>query len=425
MHIFFSGIGGSAANALALLAKEAGFSVSGSDAFDSSTINYLHQHGIADITIGQSQESIASVNKQNPIDQFVYTSALPANHPELEFCEKNGIPVLKHDEFLSEFINQHKQKVVAVAGTHGKSTTTAMVIWLLKELGIRHSYCIGAKFSFGEPGHFEADSEYFVLEADEYDRKFLSFYPEQSLISGLDYDHPDIYPTRTSYDDAFREFLSQSNHTYIWHDDADRLDLVADKSISVLDANEPRINSSKLLGEVNRHNAWLVASAIANITAKPADELFRMLDEFPGLSRRFEQLTDNIYSDYAHTPPKMRGALQLAHEIAGKDVVVVYEGLHNTRQHFIARELAHLFDGVKKLYIVPSYLAREDPNLEVLSPSKMLDLLSNSSRGHTEPAELNESLFKNINKHAADGDLVLCLSAGSAGSLDEWLRKNL
>ena len=130
-----------------------------------------------------------------------------------------------------------------------------------------------------------------------------------------------------------------------------------------------------------------------------------------------------MYSDYAHTPEKIRGALQLAHEVAGENVVVVYEGLHNTRQHFIKEDLAHLFDSAKHVYIVPSYLAREDESLELLTPEKLVNLFSNP-QGAT-PSELNDQLIEHIKVHQKSGDLILCLSAGGGGSLDEWLRKEI
>jgi UDP-N-acetylmuramate-alanine ligase len=161
----------------------------------------------------------------------------------------------------------------------------------------------------------------------------------------------------------------------------------------------------------------------AEILGKPAGELIRIINEFPGLARRFEQIAPNIYTDYAHTPPKIRGALQLAREVAGDNVVVVYEGLHNTRQHFIKAELATLFEGVKQLYIVPSYLAREDQNLELLTPQMLLKLLSPSTRSKAAAAQLNGDLQKLIRYHSQQGDLVLAFSAGGAGSLDEWLRR--
>ena len=432
MHVYFSGIGGSGIAPLALIAKQAGYQVSGSDGRPSQYLEYLKKHGIADTHMGVDRDFIAAVHAKQPIDWFVYGSAQPMDfpdHPEFAFCQENHIKISKRDEFLSRIITDKKLKLIAVAGTHGKTTATAMAVWLFKQLGIPVSYSVGGKINFGETGQFDPASKYFVYEADEYDRNFLSFYPEIALIAGIDWDHPDIYPSREEYYAAFRQFLSQSRQNFIWRGDAKKLAVPASDSVTLIDEQDPQIDKQVVLaGHVNRLDAWLVTTGLVKPLDKPAPELVAVLNKFPGLARRFEQLAPNLYTDYAHTPAKIRGALQMAREIltggtlAGK-VVVVYEGLHNTRQHFIKDQLADLFDGVKQLYIVPSYLAREDPKLELLTPEKILDLLSNSTKGHAAAAQLNDDLASKIRQHTADGDLVLCFSAGSGDSLDEWLRK--
>ncbi|MCA9323534.1 UDP-N-acetylmuramate--L-alanine ligase, partial [Candidatus Saccharibacteria bacterium] len=199
MHVYFSGIGGAGIGPLALIAKKAGYEVSGSDKKDSGYIANLRSKGIDSIHIGQDAETIAKVHEQHPIDWFVYSSALPRenpNHPELKFVAEHNIRSTKRDEFLQYLLTSSGQKLIAIAGTHGKTTTTAMVIWLFHELGLTLSYSVGGKLSFGGIGEFDQDAKYFVYEADEYDRNFLSFRPHMSLVSGIDYDHPDIYPTR-------------------------------------------------------------------------------------------------------------------------------------------------------------------------------------------------------------------------------------
>jgi UDP-N-acetylmuramate--alanine ligase len=426
MHVYFSGIGGTGIGPLALIAKQAGYEVSGSDAKDGKYLEELRRAGI-NLHIGQLPEQIAEVHSRKPIDWFIYSSALPKtdpDHPELRFCEQNGIKSTKRDEFLNMLLTEKNLKLIAVAGTHGKTTTTAMIVWLFKESGLPVSYSVGAKLPFGGMGQYEEGGKYFVYEADEYDRNFLSFYPELSLITGLDWDHQDIYPTQESYFEAFSEFTGQSDHTYIWKGDAGKLGLEASEDISVLDEEDPAIDRQvRLPGHVNRLDGWLAANALQPILNKPLEELVRKLNDFPGVSRRFEKIADKLYTDYAHTPPKIRGALQLAHEVAGDNVVVVYEGLHNTRQHFIKDELKNLFDDVKQLYVVPSYLARENKDLELLTPDKLLDLLSNSARDKASAAVLDDSLKAAIRSHIENGELVLALSAGGAGSLDEWLRR--
>jgi UDP-N-acetylmuramate--alanine ligase len=277
--------------------------------------------------------------------------------------------------------------------------------------------------SFGDMGEYQDGSEYFIYECDEFDRNFLAFHPHLSLITGIDWDHADIYPTRENYHEAFHQFLSQSEHTIIWNDDATQLGVNASDRTTIISKDDPLVPDIHLPGLVNREDAALVAYGVQQLTGRPIAELVKILEQFPGVARRFEQIAPHIYSDYAHTPPKIRGALQLAHEVAGDNVVVVYEGLHNTRQHFIKDELLALFDSVKKLYIVPSYLAREDQNLALLSPTDLRDLLSPAVQQRTVPATLDDELKNAIQQHADAGDLVLCISAGGGGSLDEWLRR--
>lgn len=426
-HIFFSGIGGTAISSLALIAHQAGYDVSGSDARPSGYLKYLADHGVTNTHIGVDDDFIAKVHAQQPIDWYVYGSAQPMdfpNHPEFEFCRQHGIKMSKRDELLNKIIQDKGLKLIAVAGTHGKTTTAAMATWVFKQLNLPISYSGGAKLSFGDVGEYNPESEYFIYEADEYDRNFLGFYPELALISGIDYDHPDIYPTRQSYDEAFLEFFDQSNQVVIWHNDAEQLGIEASHQYTILDKHDPAIESIKLAGLVNRQNAWLVANGLAKEINRPVGELIGILNQFPGLSRRFEQIAPNIYSDSAHTPAKIRGALQMASETARDNVVVVYEGLHNLRQHFIKNELSDLFENVKQLYVVPSYLAREDQSLELLTPEKLLKLLNTTTRNKAATANLNEDLQKIIEYHARQGDLMLCLTAGGAGSLDEWVRQN-
>lgn len=321
MHIYFSGIGGTGIGPLALVAKQAGYEVSGSDSHDSGYLKYLTAQGITDIHVGQSAEKLAEVHGRRPIDWFVYSSALPKtdpSHPELVYVNENGIRASKRDEFLNEVLIDKKLRLIAIAGTHGKTTTTAMAIWLFKQLGVPVSYSVGAKMSFGEMGQYDKASEYFVYEADEYDRNFLAFHPYMSLITGIDWDHPDIYPTRENYYEAFGRFIGQSEHAALWQSDVERLKHTPTDHQMVLNQDGPQINKLlRLPGLVNRQDAWMVANGLGPIFNKPIDELAKKLNDFPGLSRRWEQIAPNVYSDYAHTPGKIRGALQLAHEVAG------------------------------------------------------------------------------------------------------------
>jgi len=354
---------------------------------------------------------------------MVYQHPVAIEHPsrpELAFCQQNNIKTTKRDELLNQIITEKNLKLIAIAGTHGKTTTTAMAVWLLKQLQIPVSYSVGAKISFGEMGNYDAGSEYFVYEADEFDRNFLAFNPYLSLITGIDYDHQEIFPTRQDYQQAFKQFMGQSQHNIVWHSDIQQNQLTTSGNYTVLNDDDTKLNMLSLSGLVNRKNAWQVVAAVSQITGRPEDELIKHMNSFPGLSRRFEKINDNLYTDYAHTIPKIQGCLQQAFE-QSDNVVVVYEPLTNRRQEFIKQDYKDLFNGVKKLYWVPSYLAREDPNAHVYSPAELIQYIDNKEIA--EASELNNNLALSIKTHLAKGDTVVCISGGGGGSLDEWLRK--
>ncbi|HXR49632.1 MAG TPA: Mur ligase domain-containing protein [Verrucomicrobiae bacterium] len=427
MHIYFSGIGGAGIGPLALIAHQAGYTVSGSDKQDSQHIQYLKRHGIANIHIGQTEAAIAEVYERQPIDWFVYTSALPLENPdapELAYCDEQDIKTSKRDELLNQILRDRQLKLIAIAGTHGKTTTTAITTWLFKQLGLPVSYLLPAKTSFAEMGEFNPKGEYFIYEADEFDRNFLSYEPAISLITGVSWDHHELFPTREDYQAAFREFIDQSQRTYIWQEDVDYLGLEVATDVHVLNSASPKIESLKLLGKYNRLDAWLAIQAVHSVTGKPVEQLVDLANRFPGLSRRMEQIIPNLYSDYAHTPEKIRGAMSVALEMAaesGQNVVVVYEPLTNRRQHYMLDEYRDCFAGASKLYWIPSYLAREDPAQRIIPPSELISHLSDPSIA--EPMERDAALKKTIQKHLDHGDMVVGMAGGGGNSLDDWLRE--
>ncbi len=424
MHIFFSGIGGAGIGPLALIAKQAGFDVSGSDKQDSQYIEYLKKHGVNAIHIDQSKEALAKIHDKTPIDWFVYSSAIEkenSNSPELQFVKENNIKKSKRDEFINLVLQQKKLKMLAIAGTHGKTTTTAMAIWLFKQLEMPISYSVGAKISFGDMGQYQKNSEYFVYEADEFDRNFLAFEPRYSIITGVSWDHHEIFPSREDYQQAFRDFIEQSGHTFLWFEDLEYLNFNP-VHVSVFDAYDYEIDRVQLPGRYNRMDAWLAIQAVHEITNVPLQKLIDHMNKFPGLQRRMEEIAPGLYSDYAHTPEKIRGGMSVALEMAnGKDVVVVYEPLTNRRQHFMIDDYKDCFSGAKKVYWVPSYLAREDPDQRVIPPPEMISHLSDPSIA--EPMERDNKLKETIQKHLSNGDMVVCMAGGGGDSLDEWIRR--
>jgi UDP-N-acetylmuramate--alanine ligase len=425
MHVYFSGIGGAGIGPLALVAHQAGYEVSGSDKRASGYIDYLKKHGIENIHIGQGRDAIAAVHDRQPIDWFVYSSAVSLENPhapELQFCAEQKIKASKRDELLNQILADKRLKLIAVAGTHGKTTTTAIVVWLFKQLGLPVSYLLPAKTTFAEMGEFDSKSEYFVYEADEFDRNFLAFEPAVSLITGVSWDHHEIFPTREDYQLAFKEFIDQSAQTFIWQDDADYLELPASTTLSMLSVDDVR--GVKLIGQYNRLDAWLAVQAVHKVTKQPIDELIKTVNAFPGLGRRMEEIIPNLYSDYAHTPEKIRGAMSVATEMAkesGQKLVIVYEPLTNRRQHYMQGDYKDSFNGADRLYWIPSYLAREDPGQRIIPPAELIARLTDPDVAL--PMERDGKLKLVIQEHLDKGDMVVGMAGGGGDSLDDWLRR--
>ena len=174
--------------------------------------------------------------------------------------------------------------------------------------------------------------------------------------------------------------------------------------------------SLNLAGAHNRRNATLVAKALEYL-GLPVDT--SVLERFPGTNRRFEKLADNLYSDYGHHPVEIAATLQMACELSD-NVVLVYQPHQNVRQHEIRDQYTDQFGLAGAVYWLPTYLSREDPNLEILTPEQLTMNLTN--REHIHTADLNDALWNVIEKARHDGKLVLCMGAGS---IDGWLRDRL
>lgn len=416
MNIYFSGIGGVGIGPLAQIALDAGYQVCGSDkAVSSPLLIALKERGVS-ISDTQDGAFLQVCHDAGAIDQFVYTSALPADHPELVLAQQLGIKTVKRHELLNQIIREKNLKLIAIAGTHGKTTTTAMMVWLFKQLGLPVSYSIGTTLSFGTSGAYQQGSEYFIYECDEYDRNFLQFSPHLSLITSIGYDHPDTYPTRADYTAAFRQFMLQSRHNIIWKDDGDKIQATANNGW-ILQPDE--VLQIHLAGAHNKRNATLAAKAIEYIGKGSREEVVKFLQQFPGTARRFEKLADNLYTDYAVHPAEIAATLSLAREF-NDHVVVVYQPHQNVRQHEVRKNYTDCFEDAEEIYWLPTYLAREDPSLPILSPAELSHNLTNKSAVHF--ADLNDDLWNMIQKARDAGTLVLCMGAGT---IDKWLRDHL
>lgn len=402
MNVYFSGISGTGIGPLAELAQDAGFTVFGSDLKRGAISEELDARGI-EVSYGE-QDGIFLRKKfsESGVDWLVYTSALPQDHAELLAAKELGIRYTKRDEFLAELIQQKNLKMIAVAGTHGKTTTTAMIVWAMIKLDIPVSYLIGTTISWGNGGQYNPQSQFFVYEADEYDRNFLAYHPYLTAITCIDYDHPDIYPTVEEYRAAFDQFMSQSENVVI----------------------NTTINSSiTLVGGLRRQDASIALEVIQKIAPDiNYQKVIDALNSFPGAGRRFEEIVPGVYTDYAHHPNEIASTVKMAVELKERNqyagLAVIYQPHQNTRQHEVKDGYKHAFVGADKIFWLPTYLTRENPNLTILTPEELFE--KTETKAQTEIAELNDDLAAKIQQLHKDNWLVVLMAAGPA---DNWLRE--
>lgn len=434
MKIYISGISGTGMGPLALMAVKAGLEVSGSDLHEGAVYQELVDAGV-DVKIGEQDGKFLKSKIKDGVEWFVHTSALPDDAPELAAAREAGIRISKRDNLTEFLVQKLGLKMVAVAGTHGKTTTTSMIIWAAIKLGLPVAYVVGTTLGFAPSGSYKDGDKYFIYEADEYDRNFLKFHPWIAIITSVSYDHPDIYKTPEEYKEAFEQFKSQSERIFEYNDgvidEIDRNSAYGDEKLSSSIGPE----DFKLAGEARRMDAALAEEAVfAMVFDNEEDEFYYfengrekvtgILNDFPGVGRRFEKLTDGIYTDYAHHPEEIKATMDVAldeMDMRGKKgVVVVYQPHQNTRQHEVQDLYYDAFIGAEKVFWLPTYLTREDESLPVLQPMDFVNGLNNAEVA--EPAELNDDLWEQIKKYRDDGYLVILMTAGPA---DEWLRQKL
>ena len=391
---------------LALMAKAAGHEVFGSDLAEGAISPELVSAGIQFAVGPQDGEFLKKQLEDGGVDWFVHTSALAPDNAELLVAKQAGIKCSKRDELIASLVSELGLKLVAVAGTHGKTTTTAMIVWACQQMGVPAAYLVGTTLPFAASGAYKPGDKYLIYEADEYDRNFLHFHPWLSVITTVSYDHPDIYPTPEDYAFAFETFERQSEQV-IYGGEVNGL--------------------ISLAGLLRREDATSAMAAMRTILPDAGKfttdaKIAEVLNAFPGVGRRFERIAPGVYSDYGHHPEEIAATVEMATEEASlrglSGVVMVYEPHQNTRQHQVFAGYANAFEGVSHLYWLPTYLTREDPKLPVITPADFIASLSNAEVA--EAAECNDSLATALRQWRDNGYLVIFMTAGPA---DGWFRQ--
>lgn len=447
-RIHLIGIGGSGLSAIARLLLEMGYAVSGSDRAESPILRELAALG-ASIFIGHRAENVAGV------DRVVCSAAVPQDNPEVQAARAAGIPILKRAELLAELMTGRSG--IAIAGTHGKTTTTAMISWMLHTLKLDPTFIVGSTLTNLGVNARAGLGDFFVVEADEYDRMFLGLKPQLEVVTNVEHDHPDCYPTPDDYLQAFLDFvrllppdgrlvacaedagarrlLEEANRlgryvaAYglrpITEDERIEMDAFAtiyhpnEKGGYTFTATVFGTSVTVALQVPGKHNIYnaLATLAAAAFLGVPLDEAAWALGEFQGTGRRFEVRGEAdgvlVIDDYAHHPTEIRATLAAARaRFPGQKIWAVWQPHTYSRTQALFEAFTQAFQDADEVLVTEIYAARE-PKQE-FSARQVVEAMSHPA-AHFIPTltEARDYLLT----HLAAGDVVLVLSAGDADRL--------
>ncbi len=452
--VHFVGIGGAGLSALARVMLARGWDVTGSDRQRSERTTQLAAEG-ATILMGHSAEFVEGA------DIVVISSAIPADNPERVAAEAAGIPVLKREKFLAQVTEGFE--LIAIAGSHGKTTTSAMIALLLLNAGLDPTVVIGGEIPQLGGNARTGSSRLFVMEADEYDYAFLGLQPSLAVVLNIEHDHPDIYPDDQSVQSAFHRFLTQvRNDGAIIACNADAGVRVVLKGLQhpaqvityCLEGCDPddvtwqaggiRPNSEGgmdfvaiLNGEPygafrlvipGRHNVSnaLAAIAVAHRLGVDIATMQSVLGTFRGAQRRFEPIGTvgriQLFDDYAHHPTEIRATLAAARAQFGeRPLWVVFQPHTFSRVNALYAEFAHAFEDADHVVVSDVYAARELGDPAELGRRLAKDIIDATSVYQATQDNILEYLVDTL----PDDVIVLTLGAGDITSLGPRLRRAL
>lgn len=458
-HIHLIGIGGSGLSAIARLLLESGYRVSGSDRALSPFAVDLQNAGVP-VFIGHDAKNIAGA------DEVIRSSAIPDDNPEVQAARAAGIPVYKRADFLGSLMAD--KTGIAIAGTHGKTTTTAMIAWTLYKLNRDPSFIVGGTLNDLKTNARAGKGPFFVIEADEYDRMFLGLKPQIEVVTNLEHDHPDCYPTFEDMYAAFKQFadlLPADGTLIVCSENKNAMSLLSrarGKGLNVasyslqtemtinspqwIQAREAKPNarggydfsavtnlsgavsfvrvSLQVPGEHNVRNA-LAALAVMATLGLPLQEAADALGEFSGTGRRFEVRGEvkgvTVIDDYAHHPTEIKATLSAARaRYPRRRIWAVWQPHTYSRTQALFFEFSRAFEQADEVLVTEIYASREAKR-DFSSAEVASAMPHPSARYSGSVEETADYLLKNLKP----GDVLIVMSAGDADQISAKILENL
>jgi UDP-N-acetylmuramate--alanine ligase len=435
--VHFVGIGGSGMSGIARLFLAAGHTVTGSDRSENHNTEALRALG-ATVHIGHAAENLGDA------DALVFTGALWPDNPEYLAAVERGIPVLHRSQALAWLING--QRLIAVAGAHGKTTSTGMIVTALLELGADPSFVNGGVIQSIGTSAASGTGELFVIEADESDRSFLLYDKAVALVTNVDADHLDLYGSHEAFDDAFVEFTQTARELVVVSSDdagavrvttalreksdAPRIltfgtDAAADVRLHSVVADGPVAFTISWQGKdyagrlrvPGVHNALNAAGAFATLVGLGFDPESSLagIETFGGTERRFELhgvvRGVSVYDDYAHHPTEVAAALSAARSVVGEGRLIAIHQPHlYSRTQLMAGDFAKVYEELADQTIVLDVFgAREDP-IEGVTGALVSERFTDSTRVDYLPDW--QQAADRAAEIARPGDIIMTLSCG-------------
>jgi UDP-N-acetylmuramate--alanine ligase len=422
--VHFIGIGGIGISAIARMMLANKTRVTGSDREASNITKELTKLG-AKISYKQ-----CAANLPKKVDLIVYTPAMPVNHPELREARKRGVPVLSYPETLG--LLSASKYTIAVAGTHGKTTTTAMIVKIFQEAGLEPMAIVGSLIKADESGSLLTNfiagrGKYFIVEACEYRRNFLNINPNVIVITNIDRDHLDYYKDLKDIQKAFAEFVAKlpEDGFLICNASDPRLKPVIKKTrAKIINYTEvPSKFKLKIPGEHNISNAK-AAQATARSLGVDLKTVINSLNKFSGTWRRFEfvkQLKSGakLYNDYGHHPTEIEATLKAAQSLVGKKgrLIVVFQPHLFSRTKLLLKDFAKSFDYADQVIVTDIYAAREKDDKTIHSQDLVNEI--NKKNGRAIYMKKFEDISDYINVTTDPKDIVILQGAGDVVKIGE------
>jgi UDP-N-acetylmuramate--alanine ligase len=449
-HIHIIGIGGSGMSAIARVLLQKGFRVSGSDKNANEQTRALAEQG-AIVYEGHAAEYV------DHADAVLTTSAVGRGHIEVNAALAADIPVYKRSDVIAELMEG--QVGIAVAGAHGKTTTTSMIAHILVSTRRDPSYIIGGVLRTTGQNATVGQGDVFVIEADEYDHMFLGLRPQIAIITSVEWDHPDFFPTPKAMTDAFKSFaalVSQKHILIACADDPGARDIALARRASggrtilyginndhaewratgiLVTGEETRfdvLHGGQTLGEVRlrvpgMHNVLNALAALAAVDTQgvPFAEAAAALTSFAGASRRFDVRGEAggviVIDDYAHHPTAIRVTLEAARaRYPQHDLWALWQPHTYTRTHMLFDDYLLAFDSADHVLVTEIYAAREQPMTGVSSDALVAAMRHKDARLTPSFFEAVETLLHEVKAPA----VILIMSAGDAPQIGiDFLQK--